>query len=197
MILHYFYIQCDQTQRKEETDVDIEEPVIEDIDDVVLNDVEQPVPEEISQTVSESINETIVSGTQELCTPKRLSADQLEDCHTPPNTNRPITDSVDDMISMETAAAKQLFSPGFRKSSQLARRPWTCPECHVINDVVTEDCDGCLETRPDNVSLEEAQPGNDDHFIISLIAYLYIPYIAIIFIYSLYHYNVYIFLISQ
>jgi hypothetical protein len=93
-------------------------------------------------------------------TPRYATNDeQSSQNYIPPNLSQPITDSIEEVISMETAAAKKLFSPGFKKASHVSRRPWTCTECGVVNDVSVEDCDGCLATRPDNISMEMAEPG--------------------------------------
>lgn len=52
-----------------------------------------------------------------------------------------------DVVSQETAAAKDLFS-GLQQAARFNAQPWNCPQCGLLNEEDIQDCEGCLTTRP-------------------------------------------------
>lgn len=72
------------------------------------------------------------------CFPFLLS----ENLATPPQTE-------EELIRQESMIAMRLFSPGFKKASEVTViKPWICGECNLTNNVKNDDCDGCLAERP-------------------------------------------------
>ena len=58
----------------------------------------------------------------------------------------------DEVARQESMIAARLFSPGFRKASEIltSRFPWICTGCNTENEGISNDCEGCLANRPEN-----------------------------------------------
>ena len=59
----------------------------------------------------------------------------------------------DEVARQESMIAARLFSPGFRKASEIFtfRLPWICTGCNTENEGISNDCEGCLANRPENI----------------------------------------------
>ena len=57
-----------------------------------------------------------------------------------------------EVARQESMIAARLFSPGFRKASEIltSRLPWICTGCNTKNEGICNDCEGCLANRPEN-----------------------------------------------